>query len=221
MDGIVTDRFGKWIKIRTEKGETVLKVKKNPPEVGELVRITDQPVNPKVHVAEKIFDAPEPLPSLQELRPLLQSIGKPRSDPDIPFLARLTEQVEKRVGALQRDFYDQLSLYYENGEIDENMKAFGLWLMTVSHPYAFRSLPDLEKPLHIFMDRRSKTFKVDFVRDFKTISIDGMIVLEQIIINMKGLRVDSEKIQQLRDSLNSYFKSVLINTGGLKDGLYA
>lgn len=221
MDGIVVDRFGKWVKIRTEKGETVVKMNKKLPEIGELVRITDHPSNLKVYVAEKIFEAPEVLPPLQQLQPFLRSVDKPRGDFDIPFLAKLTEQVEKRVGQLQSDFFDQLGLYYKKGEINEDMKTFGLWLMTVSHPYTFKSLPDLEKPIHIFMDRNSKKFRVDFVRDSKTMTIDGVIIADQIAVNISGFRANQEQIQHLRESLNTYFKNVLINTGGLRNGLYA
>lgn len=62
MDGIVIDRLGKWVKIRTQNGETIVKMNKKLPEIGELVRITDHPINPKVYVAEKICEAPEALP---------------------------------------------------------------------------------------------------------------------------------------------------------------
>lgn len=221
MDGIVVDRFGKWVKIRTQKGETVVRMNKKLPEIGELVRITDHPANLKVYVAEKIFEAPEALPPLRKLQPLLQSIGKPRDDADIPFLAKLTEQVENRVGQIRNDFFDQMGIYYKKGEINENLQTFGIWLMTVSYPYTFRSLPDLEKPIHTFIDRSSKKFRIDFVKNSKTMSIDGIIITNQIILNMAGLKINQEQMEQLRKSLNMYFESVLINTGGLRNGLYA
>ncbi len=221
MDGVVIDRFGKWVKIKTQKGETVVKMNRKLPQIGELVRITEYPVNPKVYVAEKIFEAPEVLPPLQQLQPLLRSIEKPRGDLDIPFLAKVAEQIQKRTGRLDNDFFDRLGLYYKNGEVNQDMEAFGLWLMTLSHPYTFRSLPDLEKPLHLFIDRRSKTFRVDFVRNSKVMSIEGTIISDQIFLNMTGVKASTEQIEQLRSSLSTYFRTVLINTGGLKDGLYA
>ncbi len=221
MDGVVIDIFGKWVKIRTQNGETVVKMNRKLPEIGELVRITDHPVNLKVYAAEKIFEAPEVLPPLQKLQPLLRNIDKPRNDADIPFLVKLIERVENRIGQLRSDFFEQVGLYYKNGEVNESLKTFGLWLMTVSHPFTFKSLPDLEKPLHIFMDRNSKRFRIDFVRNSKTMSIEGLIINDQIVLDIKGFKIDQQQIEQLRTSLSTYFKSVLINTGGLRDGLYA
>lgn len=221
MEGIVIDRFGKWIKIRTQDGETVLKVQRKPPEVGELVRITDQPTSQKIYVAEKLFDAPEPLPPLEELKPLLQSIGKPLNDYDIPFLVKLVEQIERRLGEVPKWFFEELGAYYKSGEINEKMEAFGLWMLTVSHPYVFRSLPDDSNPLHLFIDRKRMTFTIHCIKQSKPVCIDGAVLSDSISVKVNGYSLNPQQIQDLRELLGKHFKNVFINPGGLKDGLYA
>lgn len=125
------------------------------------------------------------------------------------------------MGQLKDDFFDQMGSYYKDGEINETLKTFGIWLTTISYPFAFRSLHDLEKPIHIFMDRNSKRFRIDFVRNSQAMTIEGVIINDQILLNIEGFKIDPQQIEQLRTSLSTYFRSVLINTGGLRDGLYA
>ncbi|MGJ8454798.1 hypothetical protein ACSFC1_05775 [Pseudothermotoga sp. U03pept] len=221
MEGVVIDRFGKWIKIRTQDGETILKVRKRPPEVGEIVRITDQPTSQKVYLAERLFNAPEPLPPLEELKPLLQNIGKPLNDYDIPFLVKLIEQIERRLGQLPKWFFEELGAYYKNGETSEKMEAFGLWVLTVSHPYVFRSLVGDGGLHHLFIDRKRMTFRIHCIKQSKTLCIDGIVLADSITVKVNDYKLNFEQIQSLRELLSKHFRNVFINTGGLKDGLYA
>lgn len=67
LEGFVVETFGKFAKLRTDKGDIVVKVKGQPPEVGKLVRISDQPLLDKVYLAEKVLQLKGDSPSLSSL----------------------------------------------------------------------------------------------------------------------------------------------------------
>ncbi|GAB4308674.1 hypothetical protein [Pseudothermotoga lettingae] len=221
MQGVVIERMGKFVKIKTHDGETVVKMRKKLPELGEMVRITDRPVSQKVYVAEKITEAPEALPPLNELKPLLKTIKKPRTSFDIQFLSQLVDMIKMRVGSLPQDFYANLGMYYENGEVDEKMKSLGFWLLTLSHPYVFKSIPSKKGPIHIFMNRKKRSFSVSFVKNSSIVCVKGTVQEDYIFVDFINFSPDREALEKLKDNLLGHFRNVFFKVGDLKNGLYA
>ncbi|MEN3008178.1 hypothetical protein [Pseudothermotoga sp.] len=216
MEGFVVETHGKFARLRTEKGDIVVKVKGPPPEVGKLVRISDQPLLEKVYLAEKVLQLGDTAPPLAILEPVLRTIKKPRFDEDIVFLSQLVQVVQKRSGKQDKKFWDRLLRYYETG----NDEIFGLWLFTVSSPYVFQSVPDGEAPIHIFADRKHRSFRIDFVKDSKPIVVEGNVWQNQIMLSFsQALAI--EKLEELRTRLTKHFSLVRIIVGDGIDGLYA
>lgn len=216
MEGFVVETYGKFAKLRTEKGDIVVKVKGPPPEVGKLVRISDQPLLEKVYLAEKVLQLHGTSPSLAVLEPVLKVFRKPRFDEDIVFLSQLVQVVQKRVGKLDRKFWNSLLEYYETGS-DE---TFGLWLLTVSSPYVFQSLPDREAPTHVFADRNRHAFRIDFVKDGKPLIVEGSVWQNQLVVSFSQM-LPTEKLEELKANLLKHFSLVRFILGDGIDGLYA
>lgn len=216
MEGFVVETYGKFAKLRTEKGDIVVKVKGPPPEVGKLVRISDQPLLEKVYLAEKVLKLHGTSPSLAVLEPVLKVFKKPRFDEDIVFLSQLVQVVQRRVGKLDKKFWNSLLEYYETAG-DE---TFGLWLFTVSSPYVFQSFPDREAPTHVFADRTRHVFRIDFVKDGKPLIVEGSVWQNQLAVSFSQV-LPTEKLEELKANLLKHFSLVRIVLGDGIDGLYA
>lgn len=216
MEGFVVETFGRFAKLRTDKGDIVVKIKGQPPEVGKLVRISDRPTLDKVYLAEKVLQLDENSPPLSVLEPILRSIKQFRFDEDAVFLSKTVQAVQARAGKLGKDFYRSLARYYETAE-DE---TFGLWLFTLSSPHIFQSVPDKEVPMHIYLDRSRHTFRIDFVRDSIPISIKGSVWQDQILLSFSQM-LPADKMEDLRERLSKHFSMVRFILGAGIDGLYA
>lgn len=216
MEGFVIETFGKFAKLRTEKGDIVVKVKGQPPEVGKFVRISDQPVLEKFYLAEKVLQLEGDSPPLSALEPILRVIGKARFDEDVVFLSLTAQTVEARAGKLDRNFYRSLAKYYETAE-DE---TFGLWLFTLSNPYIFQSVPEKEAPVHIYVDRSRHTFRIDFVKDSKPVVIEGKVWQDQLVLSFSQM-FPTDRMEELRERLSRHFSLVRFILGAGIDGLYA
>ncbi|KAF2958243.1 hypothetical protein AS159_00540 [Thermotoga sp. Ku-13t] len=216
MEGFVIETFGKFAKLRTEKGDIVVKVKGQPPEVGKFVRISDQPVLEKFYLAEKVLQLESDSPPLSALEPILRVIRKARFDEDVVFLSRTAQAVEARVGKLDRNFYRSLAKYYETGE-DE---TFGLWLFTLSNPYIFQSVPEKEAPVHVYIDRSRHTFRIDFVKGSKPVVIEGKVWQNQLVLSFSQM-FPTDRMEELRERLSRHFSLVRFILGAGIDGLYA
>lgn len=216
LEGFVVETFGKFAKLRTDKGDIVVKVKGQPPEVGKLVRISDQPLLDKIYLAEKVLQLKGDSPSLSSLEPILRAIKKFRFDEDVVFLSQTVQAVQSRTGKLDRDFYRSIARYYETAE-DEN---FGIWLFTLSSPYIFQSFPDKEAPVHVYIDRSHRTFRMDFVKDSKPIVLEGNVWQHQIVLSFSQM-LPTEKMEELKERLSKHFMIVRFVLGAGIDGLYA
>jgi hypothetical protein len=216
LEGFVVETFGKFAKLRTDKGDIVVKVKGQPPEVGKLVRISDQPLLDKVYLAEKVLQLKSDSPSLSSLEPILKVIKKFRFDEDVVLLSQTVQAVQSRTGKLDRDFYRSLARYYETAE-DE---TFGLWLFTLSNPHIFQSLPDSEAPIHVYIDRSRHVFRIDFVKDSKPMVLEGNVGQHQIVLSFSQM-LSTEEMEELRERLSKHFTIVRFVLGAGIDGLYA
>ncbi len=223
LEGFVVERFGQIVKVRTDKGEALLKFKRKTPSEGEHVRLVDKPESRNFFVAEKLVDSQEPLPPLKKLHPFLETLGKFRDGYEANFCVTLTDRICERLGKaeLPRSFYNSFAEYYKSGEINQKLSDFGLWLFTIGYPYEFKSLPAEDNPVHVLVDRRIKKFEINFFHQGVYYTFNGVISNQGLTLQLKpATGMDFERLEELRQNLLKRFQTVFMKVGGI-DGLFA
>ncbi|AEH50760.1 hypothetical protein [Pseudothermotoga thermarum] len=223
LEGFVVERLGQIVKVRTDKGETLLKFKRKVPNEGEYVRFVDKPEGRDFFVAERLIDSQESLAPLKKLHPFLQTLGKFRGGYEANFCVALADKICERLEKeeLPRAFYNSFSEYYKLGEINQKLKDFGLWIFTVGYPYEFKSLPSEEEPIHILIDRKTKRFQINFFNKGICHVFNGFIVNQSLSLHLKpSVGIDFEKLEKLRQNLLKRFQNVFMKVGDV-NGLLA
>ncbi len=240
ISGRVIDVYGKYVKVKTQRGEKILKMKgRKVPDRGWILEFRKNG-NSSPFVGSLIIESLDPLPPLSDLVPFLD---RNISDPvDVTFLSSLTKSVISRLGKLPRWYYDRLAEYYYKGETDsrgiysdlvsklvkkkkvktDRMKAFGDWLNTFSHPFYFRSYSNDPKPTRVFLNKAGSVVRIEhFSKKHGKVIVEGMIGKTGArlkVIPEKPL--DHQKLDSLQKKLSSILGSVLIVQGGKNLGFY-
>ncbi len=224
LEGVVIERYGQVVKVRTNKGEALLRFRKKAPVEGEHVRLVDKPSNSNFFVAEMLVDSKGPLPSLKKLDPFLQTIGKFRDAFEAHFCVAIADSICERLqkGELSKNFYLTFAEYYKTGEVNTRMIDFGLWLFTVGYPYEFKSLPDENnEPLHIMIDRKYKKFEINFFKNGVYYTFNGAISTQGLTLKVKPVtNLDFDLLERLRQNLLRRFSAVFVKVGEI-DELFA
>lgn len=250
MEGIVTERNGRWVKLSTKEGEAILKMKRaKSPDTGVVVRLTKDKSNPSPFVGEIVLFSKRKLPPLEKVSSFLKHLRTPRNATECEFLLMLATTVETRLGKLDKGFFSKLNNYYTVGEtlrprgiilsslvksilkgsdsseeIDEEdeLKAFGDWLNFNARPYSFRSYRSETCPVHVFVDREDKSFYVNWFEELKENTLDGKIENDTIFVVYDGAFLNTERIQSLHKRLSKLFSKVYITPkkSVIREGLY-
>ena len=250
MEGVVTERHGRWVKLSTEEGEAILKMKRTKsPDTGVVVRLTKDKSNPSPFVGEIVLFSKHRLPPLEKVRFFLKHLRTLRNTTESEFLLMLVTAVETRLGKLSKDFFSKLNEYYTVGETaeprgilsslvkgilkgtdsdeekingEDKLKAFGDWLNFNARPHSFRSYKSETHPVHVFVDHEDKSFYVSWFEKLKENTLDGKIENDTIFVVYDGDSLNTERIQSLHKRLSKLFSKVYITPkrSVIREGLY-
>jgi hypothetical protein len=241
MDGVVTDVYKNYVKVKTNTGEKVLKIRgKRTPEKGWVLELRkNDPDSP--FVGSVILESLDPLPPLSETIPIVESTKSIESF-DVVFLTQMTKAVRARLGFLPKWYYSTLGEYYRKGEkrveglfsdlvsevigkrrvrIDR-MKTFGDWLNTFSHPLYFRSYSGKSKPIRVFVKKPGILVRVDsFSKEYGRVIVEGSIGKTNAKLKVISEKtVEASKLEDLRKKLEDLLGNALVVQGGKGLGYY-
>ncbi len=238
--GRVVDVYGKYVKVKTQRGEKILKMKgKKVPDKGWILEFRKESVA-SPFVGSLIVESLDPLPPLSDLVPLLD---RGISDPiDVTFLSSLTRSIASRLGKLPKWYYDRLAEYYQKGEDRSNgvysdlvakvmnskksnpdgMKAFGDWLNTFSHPFYFRSYSNDPKPTRVFFSKATSMIKIEHIsKNHGRIIVEGMMGKTGAKLKVVPEKpIDQRALENLRKKLSMILGNAFVVQGGMNLGLY-
>ncbi len=240
ISGRVVDVYGKYVKVKTQRGEKILKMKgRKVPDRGWILEFRkENTASP--FVGSLILESLDPLPPLSDIVPLLE---RGISDPvDVTFMSSLTRSVVSKLGKLPKWYYDRLVEYYQKGESISNgiysdlvarvvnaekvkpdkLKAFGDWLNTFSHPFYFRSYSNDPKPTRVFLSKATSMIKIEhYSKNHGKIIVEGMMGKTGAKLKVVPEKpIDQSALEGLKKKLSSILGNVFVVQGGRNLGLY-
>ena len=239
--GRVVDVYGKYVKVKTQRGEKILKMKgRKVPDRGWILEFQKDNGKSSPFVGSLIMDSLDPLPPLSDLVPFLD---RGISDPvDVTFLSSMTKSVISRLGKLPKWYYDRLAEYYQKGESrskgiysdlvakmmkaekvkPDRLKAFGDWLNTFSHPFYFRSYSNDPKPIKVFLNKIGSVIRIEhFSKDHGKVIVEGMMGKTGARLKVIPEKpIDQKAVDELQKRLSSILGNAFVVQGGRNLGLY-
>ena len=240
ISGRVVDVYGKYVKVKTQRGEKILKMKgRKVPDRGWILEFRKESAS-SPFVGSLIIESLDPLPPLSDLVPFLE---RGMSDPvDVTFLSSLTRSVASRLGKLPKWYYDRLLDYYNKGESKskgiysdlvsrimriekakpDKLRAFGDWLSTFSHPFYFRSYSNDPKPTKIFLNKMASMIRIEhFSKDHGKIVVEGIMGRTGAKLKVIPEKpIDQKSLESLQKKLSSILGNAFVVQGGKNLGLY-
>ncbi|MBT1247937.1 MULTISPECIES: hypothetical protein [unclassified Thermosipho (in: thermotogales)] len=202
MYGIVSDSYKNLVKLKTKKGELVLKSNKKIPKGLriEVKKIGQGDYEGKILLGPKSY-----------LPPIKYIFLANRITDDPRFIERLSvifEELEKRI-KINRNFLERFEKYFKSNMKDEENLEFEVYLNALSGRYGLRSFGDIK----VFFDRVSEKFEIFYEKEV----IVGYVNGEQISLSTSSV---IENVEELKSRLSKYFKNVFIKFEGFKGGVY-
>ncbi len=237
ISGRVIDVLGKYVKVRTQNGEKVLRMRgKKVPNKGWILEFRKEG-NSSSFVGSVILESTVSLPPLVDVVPLLE-MGI--SDPvDVTFLVDLTRSILLRLGKLPKWYYKKLEEYYKKGEGNSQgvcshitvralesmnlrigkpdfLRAFGDWMNTFSHPYYFRSYRGKPRPARVFINKSKAMIRIDYLsKEHGRVLVEGLVGKTEAklkVVPEKAL--DQAKVELLQKRLEKILGRAFVVQGG-------
>ncbi|QTA37886.1 hypothetical protein JYK00_09235 [Thermosipho ferrireducens] len=204
MYAIVTETFGKFMKLKTKNGEIVIRSKKSVPKEGISVELKS---SGNADFFGKIIAGPsKKLPSLKFLV-FAEKISKKKQH--IVSIAFFLEELKERL-KINNEIINIIKKYVEIGEVNEEMKTIGSYLNALSGKFGLRSYQNSL----VFTNRETGEFEI-YTEDN---TIKGVVRGNSIEIILKKI---PEDIELLKTSLEKHFTFVSIKKEGMENGIYA